>query len=82
MNMRMNCLQSVNHLKPVLVLIIFKYSVLTSKKTQPITVTKIMEIIAVYSENHMKPINTLHRQNVELLIVKAKQVVHIVNTRL
>jgi hypothetical protein len=29
------------------------------------------EIIAVYSENHMKPINTLCGQNAELLIVKA-----------
>jgi hypothetical protein len=29
------------------------------------------EIIVVYSENHMKPINTLCGQNAELLIVKA-----------
>jgi hypothetical protein len=29
------------------------------------------EIIAVYSENHMKPINTLCGQNEELLVVKA-----------
>jgi hypothetical protein len=28
------------------------------------------EIIAVYSENHMKPINTLCGKNAELLIVK------------
>jgi hypothetical protein len=48
-----------------------------SKKTQPVTITKInwlmlfKEIIPVYSENHMKPINTLCGQNTELLIVKA-----------
>jgi hypothetical protein len=29
------------------------------------------EIIAVYSENHMKPINTLCGQNAEILIIKA-----------
>jgi hypothetical protein len=29
------------------------------------------EIIAVYSENHTKSINTLYRQNAELLDVKA-----------
>jgi hypothetical protein len=29
------------------------------------------EIIAVYSENHMKPINTLCGKNAELLTVKA-----------
>jgi hypothetical protein len=29
------------------------------------------EMIAVYFENHTKPINTLCGQNVELLIVKA-----------
>jgi hypothetical protein len=28
------------------------------------------EIIAVYSENHMKPINILCGQNVKLLIIK------------
>jgi hypothetical protein len=28
------------------------------------------KITAVHSENHMKPINTLYGQNVELLIVK------------
>lgn len=27
--------------------------------------------IAVYSNNHMKPTNTLREQNVELLIIKA-----------
>jgi hypothetical protein len=41
----------------------FNYSVLASKNTRPITVTKInwlmlsKEIIAAYTENHMKPIN-------------------------
>jgi hypothetical protein len=29
------------------------------------------EIIALYSENHMKPVSTLCGQNAELLIVKA-----------
>jgi hypothetical protein len=29
-----------------------------------------IEIIAVYCENHMKPVNTRFRQNAELLIVK------------
>jgi hypothetical protein len=54
-----------------------KHSVLTSKKTQPITITKInwltlfKEIIAVNSENHMKPIHSLCGQNAELLILKA-----------
>jgi hypothetical protein len=60
-------------LKPKLVQIIFKNSVRTAKKTQNFTITKInwltlfKEIIAVYSDNHTKPIN----KNVELLIVKA-----------
>jgi hypothetical protein len=55
---------------------IFKNSVRTAKKTQHFTITKInwltlfKEIIAVYSENHMKPIDTLCGQNTELLIVK------------
>jgi hypothetical protein len=29
------------------------------------------EIIAVYSENHRKPINTAFGQNAELLVIKA-----------
>jgi hypothetical protein len=55
------------------VLIIFKNSVRTTKKTQHFTITKInwlmlfKEIIAVYAENHMKPI----LQNKELLTVEA-----------
>jgi hypothetical protein len=54
-----------------------KDSVRTTKKTQHFTVTKISwltlfkEIIAVYSESHMKPVNTLCGQNAELLIPKA-----------
>jgi hypothetical protein len=61
----------INHLKPKLVLIIFNYSIHTSKKTQHFTITKIkwlivfMEIIAVYYENYMKLINA------ELFIAKA-----------
>jgi hypothetical protein len=60
-----------------LVLILFKHSVLTSKKIQPITITKISwlmlfrEIIVVYSENLMKPTNKLCGQNAALLIIKA-----------
>jgi hypothetical protein len=54
---------------------LFKNSVRTSKRTPYFTTTKInwlmlfKEIIAVYIENHMKPINTLAK-NAELLIVK------------
>jgi hypothetical protein len=33
--------------------------------------TLFKEVIAVYSENHTKPINTLCGQNVELLFIKA-----------
>jgi hypothetical protein len=56
---------------------LFKNSVRTSKKTQHFTITKInwvtlfKEILAVYSENHTKHINTLCGQNAELLIVEA-----------
>jgi hypothetical protein len=31
-----------------------------------------MEVIAVYSKNHIKHINTLQRQNAESFIVKAE----------
>jgi hypothetical protein len=47
--------------------VIFKNSVRTTKKTQHFTITKInwltlfKEIVAVYSENHTKPINTKWR---------------------
>jgi hypothetical protein len=57
----------INPLKPKIVSIIFKYSVRTAKKTQHFTITKInwltlfKEIIAVYSENHTKTINTKRR---------------------
>jgi hypothetical protein len=66
-----------NPLKPTLALILFKYSVRTAKKTQHFTITKInwlmvfKEIIAVYSENHTKPINTICVQNAMLLVAKA-----------
>jgi hypothetical protein len=44
------------------VLIIFKNSFRTSNRTQYFTITKInwlmLEIIAVYTENHTKPTNT------------------------
>jgi hypothetical protein len=54
---------------------LFKNPVRTSKRTPHITITKINwlmlfeEIIAVYSENHTKRINTLCVQKAELLIV-------------
>jgi hypothetical protein len=69
--------EDFNRLKPKMVLIILNNSVLTSKKTQPIIITKtellmlFKEIIAVNCENNMKSINALCRQNAELLIVKA-----------
>jgi hypothetical protein len=62
-------------LNPKLVYINLKNSVLTSKGH--ITIAKInwlmlfTEIFAVYSEYHMKPINTLSEQNAELLNAKA-----------
>jgi hypothetical protein len=62
-----------NPLKPKLVYMLFKNSVRTSKRTRHFTITKInwlmliKKIIAVYSENHTKPINT----NAVLLTVKA-----------
>jgi hypothetical protein len=63
------------------ILILFKNSVRTAKKTQLFTITKInwltlfKEIIAVYSENHAE-----HKKNADLLIVK--QVERIFTTRL
>jgi hypothetical protein len=73
------CISASFHtLKLKLVFIIFKHSVLTSKKTQSTTIAKInqlmpfREIIAIYSENHVKPTNTLRGPNAELLIVKAR----------
>jgi hypothetical protein len=63
---------SINPLKSKFVQIIFKNSVRTAKKTQHFTITKInwltlfLEIIAVCSENHTKPINIK-----ELLTVEA-----------
>jgi hypothetical protein len=56
---------------------LFKYSVRTEKKTPDFTITEInwltlfKEIIAVYSQNHMKGINTLCGQNAEVLVIKA-----------
>jgi hypothetical protein len=73
----------INPLKLKLVQIIFKNSVRTAKKTLHFTITKInwltlfKEIIAFYSENHMKPTK---KQNAVLLI--ENQVVHIVTTGL
>jgi hypothetical protein len=67
----------IKSLKPKLVLILFKHSVRTAKKTLHFTITKInwltlfKEIISVYTYNHMKPINRLCGYNAGLLIVKA-----------
>jgi hypothetical protein len=58
-----------------LISMIFEILVRTAKKTQHFTITKInwltllKEIIAVYSENHTKPINALCGQNAELLSI-------------
>jgi hypothetical protein len=55
---------------------IFKNSFLTSKYMKCISIANInwlvlfREIIAIYSENHTKPIYTLCGQNAELLILK------------
>jgi hypothetical protein len=67
---------NINALKPKLIKKKFKNSVRTAKKTQHFTITKInwltlfKEIIAVYSENHIKPMNALSGKNVELLNIK------------
>lgn len=45
-----------------------KNSIPTSKKTQCML---FRETVAVYSENHTKPVSTLCRKNAELLTVKA-----------
>jgi hypothetical protein len=51
-------------LKPKLVSVLFKNSVRTSKRTPHFTITKInwltlfKKIIAVYTENHLKHMNT------------------------
>jgi hypothetical protein len=61
-----------------LALILFEHSVPTLKRTHPITITKtnclmlFRKKIAVYSGNHMKPIDSPCGQNAELLIVKAR----------
>jgi hypothetical protein len=60
-------------LKLKLLEIIFKNSVRTSKRTQPVTITKInwlklfKETIPVYTDNHAKPTKTKCRE----MIVKA-----------
>jgi hypothetical protein len=59
---------------------LFKNPVRTSKKTLHFTITNInwlmlfKEIIAVYTENHKKPINrhTLRGENADLLIVEVR----------
>jgi hypothetical protein len=63
-----------NPLKPKLVQIVFKNSVRTAKKTQHFTITKISWLtlfkeIAVYSEKHKMPINTLRGQNTVFLML-------------
>jgi hypothetical protein len=60
----------------MLIYIIFKNPVLTSKKTQYVSMTTVSllmlfeETLAVYSENHTKPTNTLSVQNAELFNAK------------
>jgi hypothetical protein len=64
-------------LKPKLSLILvsFKHSVGTSRKTQPVTVTKInwlmlfKGIIDVYSDNHMKGVNVLCEKGQNYLLL-------------
>jgi hypothetical protein len=88
-NYNPKCLPSyffLNPLKPKLLLIL-KHPVLTSKKTQPITITKInwltlfKEIIAVYSENHRQP-RQIHFVDKTLNNLLLKQVALIVITRI
>jgi hypothetical protein len=56
---------------------LFKNSVRTAKKTQHFSITKtswsilFKEIIAIYSGNYTKPINTFCGQKGELLIIKS-----------
>jgi hypothetical protein len=77
MILRGNSSYFLNPSKPKLVCIIFKNPVITSKKIQHVSITKtnwsvlFKKIITVYSEDHMKLINTCSVSNVELLIVKA-----------
>jgi hypothetical protein len=65
---------------------VFKNSAPISKKTH-VSITKVnwlmlfTEIIAIYSENHTKPINTFCGQNAKLLNVKAGDA-HTVTTEL
>jgi hypothetical protein len=60
----LHLLTLINPLKPQIVYVMFKNSVRAAKKTPHLTVTKInwltlfKEIIAVYSENRTRPINT------------------------
>jgi hypothetical protein len=60
----------------VRIYVMFKVSVLTSKKIQHVSVTKInwlmlfTEIIAVYSDNNTKHVSTLRGKNAVLLITK------------
>jgi hypothetical protein len=81
MSVAISCI--VNHLKPRLVKIILKNAVRTSKRTSHFTVAKIKrltlfkEIIAVYSENHTKPINNKYKSCLML-----KGLVHIATIRL
>jgi hypothetical protein len=71
-------------LKPKVVSILFKNSARTAKNTPHFTITEIhwltlfKEMIAVYSENHTKLINTKSRVSKSFL----KQVVHVVTTDL
>jgi hypothetical protein len=65
--------------------IIYKHSVLTSQRTQCVTITWTNQlilsgrIIAVHSENHKKHVNALSGQNEKLLLM-LKQVVYIITS--
>jgi hypothetical protein len=65
-------MQHLNTFKPEPHLNNISNAVLTAKKTQRVNITTInwltlfKEIIAVYSESHMKPMNTLCGQTAEL----------------
>jgi hypothetical protein len=71
MAVKLNCF--LNLLKPNIVYIIFKILVRTAKKTnlhyKIEWLILFRDIIAVYSENHKKPINTLYEQNVEIILM-------------
>jgi hypothetical protein len=69
------CNNVTDPVNPELGVTIFKHSVRTAKKTQPIIITKInqlmlfKEIIAVYCEDVTQPTDTFSGPNAELLLI-------------